>query len=177
MLNLITKQSSSIHNQNKPHIPNHLFEILIIDISESGIKNVLPKLINHICNIDETNLFVKSPFESKFQIKKLIKKLKQIGLRYFKHWKTFNEYLNSMNDFDLYNTDFTNTNKKCQVLIILNNMISVIVSKNIKSKYLLKAQKWKFILILSDNQIVFKFFFYFPFLWKTQKFPKRINFQ
>lgn len=46
-----------------------------------------------------------------------------------------------MNDFDLYNTDFTNTNKKCQVLIILNNMISVIVSKKIKSKYLLKAQK------------------------------------
>ena len=57
------------HNPNWPYIPDHPYRILIIGGSGSGKTNVLLNLIKHQRpDIDKIYLYVKDPFESKYQL-------------------------------------------------------------------------------------------------------------
>ena len=56
-------------NPNWPYIPDHPYRILIIGGSGSGKTNVLLNLIKHQPpDIDKIYLYVKDPFESRFQL-------------------------------------------------------------------------------------------------------------
>ena len=56
------------HNLNWPYIPDHPYRILIIGGSGSGKTNVLLNLIkNQRPDIDKIYLYVKDPFELKYQ--------------------------------------------------------------------------------------------------------------
>ena len=57
------------HNQNWPYIHDHSYRILIIGGSGLGKTNVLLILIKHQQpDIDKIYLYVKDPFESKYQL-------------------------------------------------------------------------------------------------------------
>ena len=57
------------HNSNWSYIPGHPYIILITGGSESGKANVLLNLIkNQRPDFDKTDLYVKDPFESNYQI-------------------------------------------------------------------------------------------------------------
>ena len=56
-------------NLNWPYIPEHPYRILIIGASGSGKTNVLLSLIkNQRPDVDNIYLYVKDPFESKYQL-------------------------------------------------------------------------------------------------------------
>ena len=48
MINLdsIANENNKKHNENRPYIPDYLYRILIIGVSESGKTNALLNLIN-----------------------------------------------------------------------------------------------------------------------------------
>ena len=57
------------HNPNWPYTPDHLYRILVIGGSRSRETNVLLNLIkNRRPNIGKIYLYVKDPFESKYQL-------------------------------------------------------------------------------------------------------------
>ena len=55
MINLdsITKENNKKHNEKWPHIPHHLYRIIIIGGSGSGKTNTLINLINEQNDIDK----------------------------------------------------------------------------------------------------------------------------
>ena len=66
------------HNPNCPYFPDHPYRIFIIGGSGSSKTNVLLNLTkNQLPDIDRIYLFVKDPFESKFQL--LINGREKIG--------------------------------------------------------------------------------------------------
>ena len=71
------------HNPNWPCITDHPYTILIIGGSGSGKSNVLLNLINNQrLDIDKTYLYVKDPFESKYQL--LINGREKVGIKTLK---------------------------------------------------------------------------------------------
>ena len=62
---------------------------LIIGESGSGKTNALLNLINHQPDIDKIYLYVKDPFEAKYQY--LINKREKVGLKYYDDPKDFIE--------------------------------------------------------------------------------------
>ena len=79
-----------------PYIPNPPHRILIIGGSESRKTNVLLNLINNQPDIDKIYLYVKDPYEAKYQF--LINKRENIGLKHYNDPKAFIEYSNDMQD-------------------------------------------------------------------------------
>ena len=76
------------HNPIWPYIPNHPYRILIIAGSGSGKTNVLLNLIKHQrLDIDKIYLYIKYPFESKYQ--SLINKREKVGIKKLKSPKAF----------------------------------------------------------------------------------------
>ena len=70
------------HNPNWPDIPDHPHRILIIDGSGSGKTNVLLNLIkNQRPDIDKIFLYVKDPFESKYQFRYCLTEEKKSELK------------------------------------------------------------------------------------------------
>ena len=68
------------------YITDHPYRILIIGGSGSGKTNVLLKVIKHQQpNIDKIYLYVKDPFESKYQL--LINGRKNVGIDNLKKFK------------------------------------------------------------------------------------------
>ena len=68
------------HNPNSFYIPDHQYRILIIGGSVSGKTNVLLTLIKHqLPTIDKIYLFIKDPFESKYQF--LINGRQKLGIK------------------------------------------------------------------------------------------------
>ena len=58
------------HNSNWHHTPDHLYIILIIGGSGSRKTNLLLSLIKHQRpDIDKIYLYIKDPFESKYQLR------------------------------------------------------------------------------------------------------------
>ena len=84
------------HNKNWPYIPDCPYKILIIGGSGSGKTNLLLNLIENQPDIDKTYLYIKDPFESKYQY--LINKREGVGMDHFNDPKTFIEYSNDMQD-------------------------------------------------------------------------------
>ena len=71
------------HNPNWPYIPDHLYRTIIIGRSGSGKTNVLLNLMkNQRPYIGKIYLYVKDPFESKYQL--LINLREKVGIKKFK---------------------------------------------------------------------------------------------
>ena len=79
------------HNPNRPYIPEHPYRILIIGESGLGKTNVLLNLIkNQRPHIEKIYLYVKDPFESKYQL--LINGRERVGIKTLKNPKIFTNY-------------------------------------------------------------------------------------
>ena len=63
----VTKENIKEHNPNWPQIPDHPYRILIIRGAGSGKTNSLFNLINWRPDIDKIYLYVKDPYEVKYQ--------------------------------------------------------------------------------------------------------------
>ena len=57
----------TIHNNNWLYIPDHPYRILIIGGSGSGKTNLLLNLIENQPDIDKIYLYVKDPYEPKYE--------------------------------------------------------------------------------------------------------------
>ena len=81
-------------NKNWPYIPDHPYRILIIGGSGSRKKNLLLNLRENQKDIDKRYLYVKDPYEAKYQY--LINKRESVGINHFNDPKAFIEYSNDM---------------------------------------------------------------------------------
>ena len=85
------------HNQNWPYIPDHPYRILIIGGSGSGKTNPLLNLIKkQRPDIDKIYLYLKDPFESKYQL--LINGREKVGIENLKNPKAFIDYSQTIDD-------------------------------------------------------------------------------
>ena len=74
------------HNPNWLYIPDYPYRILIIWNSRSGKTNVLLNLMeNQQQDLDKIYLYVKNPFESKYQL--LINGREKVGIKISKNLK------------------------------------------------------------------------------------------
>ena len=74
------------HSPNWPYFSDHPYRILIIGGSALGKNNVLLNLIKHQqLDIDRIYLYVKDPFESKYQL--LINGREKVGIANLKNPK------------------------------------------------------------------------------------------
>ena len=79
-------------------IPNHPYRVLIIGGSESGKTNVLLNLIKpQRPDIEKTYLYVKNPFESKYQF--LINGQENIGVKQTINPKAFVDYTQTIDNY------------------------------------------------------------------------------
>ena len=68
------------HNPNWPYIPDHSYKILIVRGSGSGKTNVLLNLVKHQrSDIDKVYLYVKDPFDTKYQL--FINRREKVGIK------------------------------------------------------------------------------------------------
>ena len=85
------------HNPNWPYIPDHPSRILISRGSVSEKTNALLNLIMHKQpNVDKIYLYVKDPFESKYQL--LINGRENVEIKALKNPKAFISYLQTIVD-------------------------------------------------------------------------------
>ena len=120
-----TNENKTEHNSKWPYIPDHPYRILIVAGSGSGKINALLNLINNQPDIDTTCLYVKDPYEAKYQY--VINKREKVGLDHFKDPKAFIEYSNDMQDV-YKNIEDYNPGKKCKMLIVFDDMITDMIN-------------------------------------------------
>ena len=101
------------HNPNWPYNPHYHYRILITGGSGSGKANAILNLIKHQRrDIDKIYLYVKDPFESKYQL--LVKGREQVGIKNLKNSEAFIDY--SQTNDDVYeNLEDYNSTKKTKV--------------------------------------------------------------
>ena len=110
------------HNPNRPYIPHHLYRILIILKSGLGETNILLNLIIHQRpDIDRIYLYVRDPFESKYQL--LINGSEKLGIKTLKNQKALIDYSQTIDDV-YENSEDQNSTKKRRVLIVFDDMIA-----------------------------------------------------
>ena len=110
------------HNPNWPYIPDHPYRILIIGGSGSGKTNVLLNLIKHQRpDIDKIYLYVKDPFESKYQL--FIIGREKVEIEILKNPKAFIDYSQKIDDVYEDLEDY-NPTKKRRVLIVFDDMVA-----------------------------------------------------
>ena len=90
-LDSITNETNEEHNKNWPYIPDHPYRILIIGGSGSGKTNLLLNLIENQPDIDKIYLYVKDPYESKYQYS-INNKREGVGINNLNNIKAFIEY-------------------------------------------------------------------------------------
>ena len=122
-----TNESKINHNPNWPYIPDHPYIILIIGVSGSGKTNTLLNLINNQPHTNKIYLYVKDPYEDKYQF--LINKRENIGLKNLNDPKAFIEYSNDMQDV-YKNINNYNLNKENKILIVFDDMIADMINNN-----------------------------------------------
>ena len=124
-------ENKTEHNKNCPYTPDHPYRILTIGSSGSGKTNVLLNLIENQLDIDKIYLYVKDPYEAKYQY--LINKRENVGINHFKDPKAFIEYSNDMRNV-YKNIDDYNPNKENRMLIVFDDMIAdMIQNKKLNS--------------------------------------------
>ena len=89
-------ENKTKHNKNWPYIPDHPYRILITGGSGSGKTNILLILIENQQDIDKIYLYVKDPYEAKYQY--LINIDEKVALKRFNDPRDFIEYSNDMCD-------------------------------------------------------------------------------
>ena len=114
-------ENKIVHNKNGPYTPDHPYRILIIGGSESGKTNVLLNLIENQPDIDKTYLYVKDPYEAKYQY--LINKGEDVGINHFNDPKAFIEYSNHMDNV-YKNVNYYNPDKENKILIVFADIIA-----------------------------------------------------
>ena len=92
-MNSITTENNKKHNEKWPFIPDHSYRILIISGSGLGKKKHHFKEQD---DIDKIYLYAKDLSESKYEF--LIKKRKDVGIKYCNDLNAFIECSNRMND-------------------------------------------------------------------------------
>ena len=120
-----TNENERKHNLNWPYIPDHPYRILIVGGSGSGKTNALLNLINNQPDIDKIYLYVKDPYEDKYQF--LIIKRESIGLKHSNDPKAFIGYSNDMHDVYGNINDY-NPDKENKILIVFDDMIADMVN-------------------------------------------------
>ena len=125
MFNLanITKENNNKHNKKWPHIPDHLYRILIIGGSQE--TNTLLNLIKEQDDIDKIYLDAKDFNESKYEF--LIKKLEDVGAKHLNDSNAFIECSDTMDDI-FENIDDYNPNRQRKTPIVSNDMIADIMT-------------------------------------------------
>ena len=113
------------YNPNWPEIPDHPYRILIVGGSGSRKRSALLNIINREADIDKKLLYVKDPFEAKYQLP--VNKTESTGLKHFNDSKAFIEYSYDMNDI-YKNMEECNPNKKRKIVIISDEMIADMLS-------------------------------------------------
>ena len=109
------------HNPNWPDSLGHPYRILLIGGLKSRKTNVLLNLIQHQKpDIDKIYLYVKDPFESKYQL--LINGREKVGIENLKNSKEFIDYSQKINIYDILE-DYNPTTKR-KVFIVFDDMIA-----------------------------------------------------
>ena len=62
-----TNEYRTKHSLDWPYVPDHPYRILLIGGSGSGKTNTLLNLTNNQPDIDKIYLYVKNPYEAKYQ--------------------------------------------------------------------------------------------------------------
>ena len=131
MINLdsITNENDKKHNEEWPYIPDHLYRILIIGDSGSGITNTLLNLINEQNDIDKVVLYARDLNEPKYKIliKKREDKREDAGIKHLNDPNAFIECSNTMDDVYENIHDY-NSNRKRKILIFFDNMMADIMT-------------------------------------------------
>ena len=120
-----TNENKTEHNSKWPCIPGHPYRILILEGSGSGKTNALLNLINNQPDIDKIYLYLKDPYETKYQY--LINKREKVGLKHINDIKAFIEYLNDMQDV-YKNIEEYNLDKKRKILIVFDDLIADMIN-------------------------------------------------
>ena len=85
------------HNPNWPYIPGHPYRILMHGGSGSGKTNVLFNILkNQWPDLVKIYLYVKDPFESKYQL--LINRGEKVGVKKWNNPKAFIDYSQTIDD-------------------------------------------------------------------------------
>ena len=106
------------HNPYWFYIP---YRILIIGGSSSGKTNALLNLIKHQwLDTDKIYLYVKDPFESKFQL--LTNGREKVGNKNFKNLKLFVDFSQTNDVYE--NLEDINPTKKRRVLMVFDGLIA-----------------------------------------------------
>ena len=114
-------ENKTVNNKNWSYIPDDPYRILTIGDSGSGKTNLLLNLIEKQSDIDKIYLYVKDPYEAKYQY--LTKKREGVSIEHFNDPKAFIEYSNDMHDV-YKNIDDYNPNKENKILIVFDHMIA-----------------------------------------------------
>ena len=148
MINLYANENKTGHIFKWPYIPYHPYRILIIGGSGSGKTNALSNLIKNQPDINKIYLYVKDPYEGKYQF--LIKKRENTGLKHFNDSKAFIEYSNDIQDvyksIEEYNTD-----KEHKILIVFDDMIADMINNkklnSVVTELFIRGRKLKISLV------------------------------
>ena len=114
------------HNPNWPYIPDYPYRILIVGGSGSGKTNVLLNLIKYRrSGIDRIYLYVKDPFETKYQL--FVNGKEKVGIENPKALICYSQTIN-----DVYENleDYNSTKKKrvlggdCMIQVSLDEILS-----------------------------------------------------
>ena len=122
---MLQKKAKKKYNSNWLQTPDHPWKILITGGSGTGEANSLFNLISDLPDIDKICLYDKDPFESKYQ--SLINKRESTGLKHLNDFRAFMESSNDMDDI-YKNIEEYNSNKKCKILIVFDDMIADMIS-------------------------------------------------
>ena len=126
MMKYYDKSVELNHNPNWPYILDNFYIILINGDSGSGKSNVLQNLIkNQRSDIDKICLYVKNPFQSKYQL--LINGREKVRIETLKNTKAFIDYSQTVDDVHENLEDYNPTKKRRQ-LIVFRDMIANIES-------------------------------------------------
>ena len=105
------------HNPNWLFIPDYPSRMLII-----GKTNVLLNFVKHQQpDIDKIYLYLKDPFESKYQL--LVNGREKVGIKILKNPKAFIDYSQTIDDV-YENLEDYNPTKKQRVLIVFHDIIA-----------------------------------------------------
>ena len=127
-LDSITNENNREHNKKWPYIPDHPYRILMISGSGSGKTNALLNLIKEQDDIDKIYLYAKDLSEPEYEF--LIKKRKNIGIKYLNDSNAFIECSNIMNEVYKNNDDY-NPNRQRKIVILFDDMIADIMTNKI----------------------------------------------